>query len=99
MLDRAVVNDDNRGTVVPQGMWSPHTLTDKRQHVEEAVLQLPVFFEGMDGKLGLSLDASAGGRCHGLWNAQDLAPLMKKSTTHIRIVVGIVFRAAIKTTC
>ncbi|KAH9016218.1 hypothetical protein EDB84DRAFT_1443208 [Lactarius hengduanensis] len=83
LLDRAVVD---RGTVVPQTMWAPHTVTDKKQHVEEAVLQMPIFFEGVDGKLGLSLEASAAGRCHGLRNAQQFAPLGQKSTTHIRIV-------------
>ncbi|KAH9176499.1 hypothetical protein EDB89DRAFT_1902839 [Lactarius sanguifluus] len=83
LLDRAVVD---RGTVVPQTMWAPHTVTDKKQHVEEAVLQMPIFFEGVDGKLGLSLEASAAGRCHGLRNAQEFAPLGQKSTTHIRIV-------------
>ncbi|KAN0134027.1 hypothetical protein V8E53_008245 [Lactarius tabidus] len=82
LLDRALVT---RGTVVPQTMWSPNTVTDKRQHVEEAVLQLPIFFEGIDGRLGLSLEDSAAGRCHGLRNAQQFAPLGQKSTTHIRI--------------
>ena len=90
LLDRAVVN---KGTVVPQTMWSPHTVTDKRQHVEEAVLQSPIFFEGWDGMLGLSLEASATGRCHGLRRAQEFAPLGQKSTTHIRIVVCVVFRS------
>jgi hypothetical protein len=82
LLDRAVVT---RGTVVPQTMWSPNTVTDKRQHVEEAVLQMPIFFEGIDGRLGLPLEDSAAGRCHGLRNAQQFAPLGQKSTTHIRI--------------
>ncbi|KAH9034898.1 hypothetical protein EDB85DRAFT_1945999 [Lactarius pseudohatsudake] len=82
LLDRTVVD---RGTVVPQTMWAPHTITDKKQHVEEAVLQMPIFFEGGDGRLGLTLEASAAGRCHGLRNAQEFAPLGHKSTTHIRI--------------
>ncbi|KAF8274598.1 hypothetical protein EI94DRAFT_1794363 [Lactarius quietus] len=82
LLDCTVVNI---GTVVPQTMWSPHTVTDKRQHVEEAVLQMPIFFVDMHGTLGLSLEASAAGRCHALRNAQEFAPLGQKSTTHIRI--------------
>ena len=90
LLDRAVVN---RGTVVPQTMWSPHTVTDKRLQVEEAVLQSPIFFEGLDGMLGLSLEASATGRCHGLRGAQDFAPLGQKSITFIRIVVCVLFRS------
>ena len=76
--------------MVPQTMWSPHTVTDKRQHVEEALLQRPIFFEGIDGRLGLSLEASAAGRCHSLLNAQQFAPLGQKSTTHIRIGVSVV---------
>ncbi|KAH8994081.1 hypothetical protein EDB92DRAFT_1796015, partial [Lactarius akahatsu] len=83
LLDRGVVD---KGTVVPQRMWAPHTITDKKQHVEEAVLQMPIFFESLDGQLGLSLDAAAAGRCHGLRNAQEFAPLGHKSTTHIRIL-------------
>ncbi|KAI0305643.1 hypothetical protein B0F90DRAFT_1624452, partial [Multifurca ochricompacta] len=82
LLDRSVVP---RGTVVPQTMWYPQTVTDRRQHVEEAELQMPIFFEGVDGRLGLSLEASAAGRCHGLFNAQEPAPLGLKSTTHIRV--------------
>ena len=77
-------------------MWSPHTITDKRQYVEEALLQLPIFFEGVDGRLGLSLEASAAGRCHGLHNAQQFASLGQKSTTHIRIVVSVVFRGIVR---
>ncbi|KAF8274597.1 hypothetical protein EI94DRAFT_1825553 [Lactarius quietus] len=83
LLDRTVVN---RGTVVPQTMWCPHAATDKRQYVEEAVLHMPIFFEGVDGKLGLSLEASAMGRCNGLRNAQQFAPLGNKSMTCIRII-------------
>jgi hypothetical protein len=93
LLDRALVT---RGTVVPQTMWSPNTVTDKRQHVEEAVLQLPIFFEGIDGRLGLSLEDSAAGRCHGLRNAQQFAPLGQKSTTHIRIGVSVFSHSMIR---
>jgi len=61
-------------------------VTDKKHHVEEAELQLPIFFQCDDGKLGLTLEAAAAGRCHGLIGAQSFAPLGLKSTTHIRIV-------------
>ncbi|KAH9042221.1 hypothetical protein EDB85DRAFT_1240739 [Lactarius pseudohatsudake] len=83
LLDRGIVN---RGTVVPQTMWSPRTATDKRQYVEEAELQIPIFFEAKDGRLGLSLGASIGGKCHVLRDADVPAPLGQKTTTHIRIV-------------
>ncbi|KAH9173763.1 hypothetical protein EDB89DRAFT_1849715, partial [Lactarius sanguifluus] len=77
-------------SVVPQSMWSPYTATDWRQYVEEAVLQKPIFFEGVDGRLGLPLEAAAAGRCHDLRNAQEFAPLGGKSTTHIRIAVSVI---------
>ncbi|KAH9080640.1 hypothetical protein EDB83DRAFT_1002965 [Lactarius deliciosus] len=83
LLDRGIVN---RGTVVPQKMWSPRTATDKRQHVEEAELQMPIFFEAKNGRLGLPLRASIGGKCHALRDVDDPAPLGQKTTTHIRIV-------------
>ncbi|KAH9174167.1 hypothetical protein EDB89DRAFT_1849164, partial [Lactarius sanguifluus] len=82
LLDRAVVN---RGSVVPQTMWSPHTAIDRRHYVEQAVLQKPIFFEGVDGRLGLPLEAAAAGRCHGLRDAQEFAPLGETRTTQIRI--------------
>ncbi|KAH9179141.1 hypothetical protein EDB89DRAFT_775340 [Lactarius sanguifluus] len=83
LLDRGIVN---RGTVVPQKMWSPRTATDKRQHVKEAELQMPIFFEAKDGRLGISLGASIGGKCNVLRDADVPAPLGQKTTTHIRIV-------------
>jgi hypothetical protein len=95
VLDRGVVD---RGTVVPQTLWAPHTITDKRNHVEDAVLQLPIFFQRTDGHLGLTLEAAAAGRCHGLVGAQDLAPLGNKSTTHIRIVVSGLFYSVVRPT-
>ena len=91
-LDRAIAN---KGTVVPQTMWSPPTVTDKRQYGEEANLQMPIFFEGIDGRLGLSLESAAAGRCHSLRDAQQFAPLGHKSTTHIRIHVSVIFRGVI----
>ncbi|KAI9434990.1 hypothetical protein H4582DRAFT_1818153, partial [Lactarius indigo] len=74
--------------VVPQTLWSPYTISGRRQQVEEAELQMPIFFEGIDGRLGLSQQAAAAGRCHGLRNAQEFVPLGHRSTTHIRIWPG-----------
>jgi len=81
-LDRAIVG---RGSVVPQTMWSPHTATEKRLQVEEAVLQMPIFFESVEGILGISLEDVASGRCDALRGAEEYAPLGGKTTTHIRI--------------
>ncbi len=85
LLDRGIVD---RGTVVPQTMWSPHSAINRRQNVEKAKLQMPVFFEDKDGGLGLSLGALTDGRCHVLRDANDPAPLGQKTTLHFRIVVS-----------
>ena len=88
VLDRRVLSI---GTVVPQILWIPHTVTDRRQHVQEAELQMPIFFMHMDGRLGLTLEAAVSGRCHTLLNAQCSAPLGPQTTTHIRIGVSETF--------
>ena len=85
VLDRSILGV---GTVVPQILWIPYTVTDRRQHVEEAELQMPIFFLHTDGRLGLSLQAAVGGGCHTLLNSQFSAPLGPQSTTHIRIGVS-----------
>ncbi|KAI0248869.1 hypothetical protein BJV78DRAFT_1114999, partial [Lactifluus subvellereus] len=71
--------------VVPQTLWLPHSVTDRRQHVLEAELQMPIFFECSNGGLGLSLDDTFNGRFQNLLRAQQFAPLGYKTTTHIRI--------------
>jgi hypothetical protein len=86
LLDRGIVD---RGTVVPQKMWSPHSAVERRRYVERAELQMPVFFEDRDRGLGLSLEATLDGRCHVLRDANDTAPLGQKTTAHIRIVVSM----------
>ncbi|KAI0246596.1 hypothetical protein BJV78DRAFT_1253285 [Lactifluus subvellereus] len=48
-------------------------------------LQFPIFFENVDGKLGIPLEAAAAGRCGTLRNAQEYAQLGAWSTTHICI--------------
>ena len=88
MLDRGILN---KGTVVPQVLWAPHALTDQKHHIEQAELQLPIFFQRTDGQLGLSLEDAAAGRCHSLTNAQSTVPLGMRSVTIIRIIVGGIF--------
>ena len=85
MLDRRVVGT---GTVVPQVLWVPHTVTDRKHHVENAKLQMPIFFLHTDGRLGLTLEAAVSGRCHTLLNSQFSAPVGNQTTTHIRIGVS-----------
>ncbi|KAH9048201.1 hypothetical protein EDB84DRAFT_1458940 [Lactarius hengduanensis] len=79
LLDRGVVT---RGTVVPQTLWSPHATVDRRQQVD---LQLPIFFESTDGRLGISLEASVAGQCYGLRDASYPAQLGDRTSTNLRI--------------
>jgi len=87
VLDRSLMAT---GTVVPQTMWSPPSVEDKRWLVGEAELQMPIFFEGLDGKLGISLEAAASGRCDGLINAQEFARVGQRSMLNVRIMVGTI---------
>jgi len=52
IIDRGLMS---YGTMVPQGFWVPHTNTDRRQHVAEAELQMPIFFEDTNGSSALLL--------------------------------------------
>ena len=92
MLDRSVMAI---GTVIPQNLWTPTTVADRRQHVQDAELQRPIFFVHTDGRLGLPLEAAVGGRCHTLLNSQSHAPLGRQTTTHIRIGVSEHFISAL----
>jgi len=80
LLDRGVLA---RGTVVPQTLWSAHTAIDKRQQVD---LQMPIFFEGSDGRLGITLEAAAAGQCYTLRDATYPAQLGEKTKANLRIV-------------
>ena len=95
VLDRMVVRS---GTVVPQTLWTPHTVTDRRNHVEEAPLQMPIFFQHMDGRLGLPLDDVTISGCITLLNAWDFAPVGPASTTCIRILVSGIYSAVVNLT-
>ena len=87
------------GTVVRQSLWSPRNVTDFRQHVTEAPLQLPIFFTQENGALGLSLDDAAHGRYQTLHDARMPAPLGGKHTTYIRILVCIVGLVLLRGIC
>lgn len=89
VLDRSLVD---MGTAVPQTMWTPSAAADRTQLAGEAELQMPVFFEGADGQLGIPLELAAAGRCHSLTDAQRSAPLgpSQKPVTDIRIRVSAI---------
>ena len=86
LLDRGIVD---MGTVVPQRMWSPHSSLDRRHLVERAQLQMPIFFEGEDRKVGISLAALSTSRFYHLRDANNPAPLNHKASTYIRIAVSM----------
>jgi hypothetical protein len=80
---------ETHGTVVPQRRWAPADEVDVRRHVEGAVLQLPTFFVNRNGSLGFLLSDILRGSEHDLHNANSFASLGGRSTTHIRIHVGL----------
>ena len=85
VLDRTVVS---RGPVVPQMMPTPLTVSDVRGRSDLSNLQFPIFFEHLDGQLGLSLEAAAAGQCETLRNAHEYAQIGAWSTTHLCIAVS-----------
>ncbi|KAH9177599.1 hypothetical protein EDB89DRAFT_1902230 [Lactarius sanguifluus] len=52
LLDRGITD---RRTVVPQKMWSPHSVPDRIRHVVAAQLQMPVFLRAKAGTLAFLL--------------------------------------------
>ena len=76
------------GTVVPQRKWSPADEVDFRRHVENAALQLPIFFVNRNGGLGFPLSDILRGYDRDLRNANGFAPLAGRNTTNIRINVS-----------
>jgi hypothetical protein len=95
VVDRSLVA---MGTAVPQTMGTPSAAADRTQLIGEAELQMPIFFEDVDGQLGISLELAAAGRCHSLNNAQRFAPLDpgQKSVTDIRIRVSAISGHSVK---
>ncbi|KAI9447192.1 hypothetical protein BJY52DRAFT_364343 [Lactarius psammicola] len=83
LLDRSI--SATSGTVVPQRRWTPTDEVDIRRHVEDAVLQLPIFFVNRDGSPGFWLPDILQGRDHDLHDANSFAPLGGRTTTHVRI--------------
>jgi hypothetical protein len=69
-------------------MPAPLTVSDVRGRADLSDLQFPIFFENVDGKLGIPLEAAAAGQCGTLRNAQEYAQLGAWSTTHICIAVS-----------
>ncbi|KAI0305898.1 hypothetical protein B0F90DRAFT_1624008 [Multifurca ochricompacta] len=85
LLDYSITHT---GTVVPQVLWSPQNVNDRKQHVVLADLQMPIFFTLQTGNLGISLDDAANNRCQNLCDFRSQAQLGGKTTTYVRIGVG-----------
>jgi len=73
------------GTVVPQRRWTPAEEIEIRRHVEEATLQLPVFFVNRNGGIGFSLPDILQGHDLDLRNRDSQTTLGGRATAHIRI--------------
>ncbi|KAH9051057.1 hypothetical protein EDB87DRAFT_1104777 [Lactarius vividus] len=74
-----------QGTILPQQRWAPADEVDFRRHVEDAVLQLPIYFVNINGSIGFLLPDILRGCDRDLRNANSFATLGGRSTTHIRI--------------
>src|SRR5712671_5979040 len=68
-----------QGTVVPQSRWAPTDEVDVRRHVEDATLQLPVFFVNHHGGIGFWLPEILQGRDQDLVDGNTEAPLGGKT--------------------
>jgi len=74
------------GTIVPQCRWIPMDELDHRRHVQDVMLQLPIFFVNRrSGGVGFWLPDILRGHDHDLSNGGTRAPLGGITTTHIRI--------------
>jgi hypothetical protein len=74
------------GTVVPQQLWIPQGQGDLRRYVEQAPLQMPLFFIQENGTLGVPIANAVEGQMF-LRGARHPAPFGMKATTKIRIGV------------
>jgi len=74
------------GTVVPQQLWFPQGQGDLRRYVEQAPLQMPLFFIQENGTLGVPIANAVEGQMF-LRGARHPAPFGLKATTKIRIGV------------
>ena len=80
------------GAVVPQRRWTPaDEVYVRRQTVESAALQLPIFFVNHDGHLGFWLPDILKDFYHDLHNANEAAPLGGRAFAHIRIHVSLCY--------
>jgi hypothetical protein len=79
----------NFGTIVPQPIWRPQNPSDAQRYAN-VVLMLPIFFVHNNRRdLGLNLIHAAGGDCSEMLGARLPAPIGDRSTTYVRIKVGV----------
>jgi hypothetical protein len=77
-----------QGTVVPQRRWIPAEEDNVRRHIQEALLQLPIFFVNQNGGVGFWLPDILQARDRDLYNRDSAASLGGVATTNIRINVS-----------
>jgi hypothetical protein len=77
------------GTVVPQQLWTSVDEVDVRRFIQDAVLQLPIFFLNRSGGIGFPLVDILRGYDRDVHNPNGFAPLGGRATTHIRISVSL----------
>jgi len=80
---------ESQGTVVPQQRWIPADEVDIRRHIQEASLQLPIFFINRRGGIGFALYDILQGRDVDLFNRDSQAQLGGVATTQVRINVSL----------
>ena len=76
------------GSVVPQQIWFPQGQVDWRRYVEQAQLQMPLFFVNADGSLGVPVVNAAAGQMY-LHGASEPVPFGDRTTIKIRICVCV----------
>ena len=76
------------GSVVPQQLWFPQGQGDWRRYVEQAHLQMPLFFTNTDGSFGVPIVNAVAGQMV-LRGGNEPAPFGDRTTTKIRIGVCV----------
>ncbi len=86
---------ETHGTIVPQRRWTPADEIDFRRHVEDAVLQLPIFFANRNGGIGFWLPDILRGCDRDILNGGSFAALGGKASTQVRINVSQLFQSVV----
>lgn len=84
--------DDGFGPIVPQRVYKPHTASDRRRYVEQAVLEPPVVFRSQEPpQLGISLRDALQNRFMRLKDRDELMFVNRGPSISVRLVVSSPF--------